>query len=77
MIDNNPKLDEVRQKIKSEYDYINSKKHKYSLSKFLEQNPNGTTDNIIAYFLCITTDEVKNIYGSAVEKIRQKLKIGL
>lgn len=71
----NNKSEEIKDKIKNDYDFINSKKHKYSLKKFLKKNPQGTTDNIIAYFLCITPDEVKAMYESSIKKIRQRLNI--
>lgn len=68
-------IDELKAKIATDPDFINSKKHKYSLKKFLDQSPSGTTDNIIALFLCITPDEARSLYQNAVEKIRQKMKI--
>jgi hypothetical protein len=74
-MEKNNKAEEIKNKIETEPNFINSKKHQYSLSGFLEQHPNGTTDNIIAYFLCITPEDVKNIYYNAVEKIRQKMKV--
>jgi hypothetical protein len=74
-MESNNKSEEVKLKIANDYDFINSKKHRYSLQRFLKQSPDGTTDNIIAYFLCIQPNDVRTLYGSAVEKIRQKLKI--
>ena len=71
----NNKSEEVKDKIKNDPDFINSKKHGHSLKKFLKQNPNGTTENIIAYFLCITPENVKTIYEDSIKKIRQKLNI--
>ena len=67
--------EELRELVKLDPDFINSKKHKYSLQKFLKQNQSGTTDHIIAIFLCITPEEVRAIYDRAVEKIRQKMKV--
>jgi hypothetical protein len=71
----NNKSEEIRDKIKNDPDFINSKKHAYSLKKFLKQNPNGTTENIIAYFLCITPEDVKATFQESIKKIRQKLNI--
>lgn len=71
----NKTQEELKGLIQTEPDFINSKKHKYSLKKFLNQNPDGTTDHIIAIFLCITPEEVRLFYSRAVEKIRQKMKV--
>ena len=67
--------DEVKQKISSDEDFINSKKYDYSISKFIEANPKGVSDNIIASFLCITKEEVQSIYDGVVKKIRHLLKV--
>lgn len=75
MVENTRTVVDLKEKISSEPDFINSKKHRYSLQKFLKQNPEGTTDHIIAIFLCITPDGVRALYASAVEKIRQKMKV--
>lgn len=69
------KNDNIKERIETEEDFINSKKHGYSLRHFLDASPGGTTDNIIAYFLKIKPDDVKSLYESAVKKIRQKLKV--
>ena len=67
--------EEIKAKIETDPDFINSKKHRYSMQRFLDQSPGGTTDNIIAYFLCLQPHDVKDLYDSAVKKIRQKLKV--
>lgn len=67
--------EELKGLVQTEPDFINSKKHKYSLKKFLDQNPGGTTDHIIAIFLCMSPEEVRLNYSKAVEKIRQKMKV--
>lgn len=76
-MENNKNIEELRVKISTEFDFINSKKHKYSLKQFLKNNPDGTTDNIIALFLCVTPNQVRELYDSAVKKIRQKLNINV
>ncbi len=65
----------MKEKIENDPDFINSKKHQYSLKRFLREHPGGTTDNIIAYFLCVQPDEVRALYSSSIKKIRQKLNI--
>jgi c-di-GMP-related signal transduction protein len=69
------KPENIKERIETEEDFINSKKHGYSLQHFLDASPSGTTDNIIAYFLKIKVSDVKDLYESAIRKIRQKLKI--
>jgi hypothetical protein len=88
------KSSEILDKIQNDPDFINSKKHRFSLQKFIDQNSDqrklrsgktqpipgtfkGTTDNIIAYFLCMSPDDVKKIYEDAVKKIRQKMNLDL
>lgn len=69
------KIEDIKQKIENDPDFINSKKHQYSLKRFLREHSSGTTDNIISYFLCIQPSDVKVLYDSAVKKIRQKMNI--
>ncbi len=68
-------LGPIRKKVNTDPDYVNSKKYQYSLKKFLNRHPDGVTDNIISYLLCVTTDEVKGIYNRAVKKLRQAMKV--
>lgn len=68
---------EILEKIQTEEDFINSKKHGYSLSRYLKKNPSGATDNVIAYFLCMTTKEIAEVYESAVKEYRQHLKLDI
>ena len=73
----NSKMKDTKYKIYNEPDFINSKKHKHSLKKFLNQHPNVTTDNIIAYFICSTPLEVQQIQEGIVKKLRQSMKVDL
>lgn len=71
------KLKELREKIESDLDYINSRKHKFSLKEYRKKHSAPAPDNVIAYFLCTTPEQVQQIYASAVKKIRQSMKIDL
>lgn len=77
MKQNEEKLVVLREKVLEEPDFINSRKHKYSLKEYRRKNQDKgpATDNVIAYFLCIDPKEVQKIYESAAQKIRQHFKI--
>lgn len=64
----------IKEKVLSDPDYINSKKYRYSLDRYLKNNPTSP-DNIIAHLLCMSEDEVKEVFEEAVIKIRQFMKI--
>lgn len=66
---------ELKNKIWSEPDFINSKKYGYSLAKFMEQHPTGVPDNIIAVLLCVDTVEVVDIFQGAVKNLQTLFKI--
>jgi len=68
---------EIKKRVEEEPDFINSKKYKYSLKEYKKNSKGPASDNIIAYFLCVTPQEVQQIYNNAVNKIRQYMKIDL
>lgn len=67
---------EIKARVLAEPDFINSKKYRYSLSKYLKNNP-VSANNIIAHLLCISEEDVERIYDDSVIKIRQYMKIEL
>lgn len=71
------KTNELRKRVNEEPDFINSKRYDYSLRKYKDKNEKEAPDNIIAYFLCMTPQEVTDTYNSAVEKARRFMKLDL
>lgn len=65
---------EQREKAFTDPGYINSRKYKYSLEKFKDKNEKGIPDKVIAYFLCMSIEEVTKEYEDIVNKIRQFMK---
>lgn len=57
-------------RIRTEHDYINSKRYKYSLNAFLRANERGVPENVIAQLLCMKTEEVEEMYNKIIEKLR-------
>lgn len=72
---NETKLIELKERVLNEPDFINSRKHNHSLSRYCQKNKGPATDNVIAYFLCIEPQDVQAIYEGAAKKIRQHFKI--
>lgn len=66
---------ELKKKIMADPDFINSKKYGCSLERFMKRHPNGEPDNIIAVLLCMETEEVKEIYKTAVKKLQSLFRI--
>jgi len=71
------KKNTVKMAASDDFDFINSKKHKNSLKRFIQNNPNGTTDPNIAHFLGLSVQEVVSIYNKIILKARQKLNINV
>jgi len=69
------KKNTIKAAASDEFDFINSKKHKNSLKRFIQNNPNGTTDPNIAHFLGLSVQEVVSMYNKIILKARQKLNI--
>jgi hypothetical protein len=75
---NNYTEDQI-EKVHNDPDYINSRKHGYSLEKFNASNSKNkkrvVTDKIIAHFLCTTPEEITKTYNDIIKHIRQLMKI--
>lgn len=67
--------DEKRLKILKDEDYIDYPKFKDSIKKLLEKYPDGVSDEIIAKSLNISTQEVQEIYESAIKKLQNTLNL--
>lgn len=71
--------EEIKKLIQENEDFINSKKYRYSLNRYEQQREKqrqeSAPDSIIAHLLCMTPEEVQQVYKGAVHKIRQFMKI--
>jgi hypothetical protein len=65
---------EIQKRILEEEDYIRCPKCSNSISKFLSRNPEGAEDSIIARFLMVTEEKVKELYAEAVELLRKDME---
>lgn len=66
---------EILKKIREDEDYVHCPKMDNSLKKIVNKNPDGLEDAKIADLLCVSVEEVEEIYQSAIKKIRHKLNI--
>lgn len=58
-------------KISRDFDYIHAPKHSNSLREFLDYYPDGAPDSVICKALCITQQELEDLYKSAILKLRE------
>ena len=65
---------EIQKRIIEEEDYIRCPKCSNSISKFLMRNPEGAEDSLIARFLMVTEDKVREWYGEAVKMLRKDME---
>ena len=61
--------------LRSNKDFICSKRYFYSLERLLLRYPNGVPDRIAAAALAISEDELNEEYERIVEKLRVLMKI--
>lgn len=66
---------QIREKIRTEEDFIYSKKHDYSLLNFLKKDKKALTDKNIAHFLKMTLKDLQDLYESTIKKIRANINI--
>ena len=66
--------DELKEKIHNDPDFINSKKYRYSIDRYLKKIP-VSPDYMVAHLLGMSEVEVKTVFDGAVLKIRQFMKI--
>lgn len=71
----NMDLETTKQLIKSDKDFIYSKRFDNSLSKLLEKYPEGVPNKVIAQVLLITEEEVEKIVEEAVLSLRKSMVV--
>jgi hypothetical protein len=64
------KKDELA-RIAKDPDYIHSSKYGNSLKRFLDHYPNGAPDGVICKALCISQNELEDLYQSGISKLRE------
>jgi hypothetical protein len=60
-------------RILNDPDYIHSPKHGNSIKRFLDHYPDGAPDGVICKALCISQQELEDIYKSAIIKLREDM----
>jgi len=68
---------EIKNKIETDEDFINSPNHRNSLKVFVSKNPEGVSNDRIAKVLMISEEEVEEIYKTALNKIRKNMTTGM
>jgi hypothetical protein len=56
-------------------DFVNLKRYDYSLTKVLDNFPQGCPDKLIAQALLITEDDVSAMKDSITRKLRSAMKV--
>jgi hypothetical protein len=64
---------EISRKIAEDEDYIRCPKCNNSVNKFLMRNPDGAEDNLIARFLMMTEEKVREFYDEAVKFFQEHM----
>jgi hypothetical protein len=64
---------EIQKRIMEDEDYIRCSKCSNSVNKFLLRNPKGAEDSVIARFLMVTEEKVKELYAEAVKMLRKDM----
>lgn len=65
---------EVQKRILEDEDYIRCPKCSNSVNKFLMRNPDGAEDSVIARFLMVSEEKVKELYAEAVKMLRKDME---
>lgn len=64
---------DIINKILNDEDYIRSPKFADSLSAFLNKNPDGVENPMIAKLLMMSEDEVEKTFQEAISMLREKM----
>ena len=64
---------EISRKIVEDDDYIRCPKCNNSVNKFLLRNPDGAEDSMIARFLMVSEERVKELYEEAVKFFQEHM----
>lgn len=65
---------EIQRRIVEDEDYIRCPKCSNSVNKFLLRNPEGAEDSVIARFLMVSEEKIKELYAEAVRLLRKDME---
>ena len=68
-------LEEVKELIRKDKDFIYSKRFDFSLKKLLERYPEGAPTKLIAQVLLMEESEVEELVEESITLIRKKMKV--
>jgi hypothetical protein len=71
---NSMSIDEIKQRIAKDPDFINLKRFDYSLKKLLERYPEGAPVNVISQALMIPEEDLEVLYENILVKLRKVIK---
>lgn len=66
-------MDAIDQRIREDDDFINSRKHDYSLTKALEEHPDGLPLPAVAKALNMTEEAAAAMYEQIVARLREEV----
>lgn len=66
---------EILDRSMTDPDFINSRKHSFSLKKFISDNPKPMSDNSIAKMLGTTKEVIEQEFQKIILKARQSLGV--
>lgn len=68
-------LEEIKELIEQDKDFIYSKRFDFSIEKLLERYPEGAPPKVIAQVLLVTEEEVDKLTQEAILSLRKKMKV--
>jgi hypothetical protein len=68
-------VDQIRQLIDTEPDFVNLRRYGNSLEKVIEAYPDGAPDKVISQALLMTPEEIEELYEEVVLKLRVLMKV--
>lgn len=67
-------MEEFKRRLETEPDFVNLKRYGYSLERVLDRYPDGAPDRLIAQALCMSEEEVEELYEEIVLKLREEIE---
>jgi hypothetical protein len=67
--------EEIHQRLQNDPDFVYAKRYGYSLKRLMERYTDGCPDQVIAQVLLISEEEVEQVYGDAVTRLRNTMNI--
>lgn len=70
-----PTVEEIRNRINTEKNYVNIKRFDYDIEKVLDRYPDGAPNKVIAAGLLMTEEEIEEVYQGVILKLRGAMKV--